>query len=389
MKKFFSILLTLALLCAPLALAEGDAYVRAEAGEPVRLGDLAFEPQLFTDAYEGWDLLSASTNDPLPTQGAVFLVRFAVAEGGEAVTPEQIEGEIAPAMSLYYAESERSASRIFQVVTPDDQPTRVFDILFHCEYFYTLEDLDLLCDGALYPLDGLPTDGEKLPLPTAEELAIEALNEALNALHKRAINESGASIDEAACTGDVVVAIYSAPWEDTSPSQVLTADSEDSYDLVFSREYRAASLETARWVAVIHPTYKQVGWYSGIAGGAANETTTWLSLFDMETGKIYEEKVATEQPPQTITVQTINGIPLRNGASGEYREARAVERLAVLVQAARTAPTLDPTQEPTPEPTEAPTPEPTPDPTQEIRLNHGQEFLRILFDLLIRERDDA
>lgn len=347
MKKFFSILLTLALLCAPLALAEGDAYVRAEAGEPVRLGDLAFEPQLFTDAYKGRDLLSASTNDPLPTQGAVFLVRFAVAEGGEAVTPEQIEDEIAPAMSLY-AESKGSVSRIFQVVTPDDQPTRVFDILFHCKYFYTLEDLDLLCDGALYPLDGLPTDGEKLPLPTAEELAIEALNEALNALLRRTVRERGASIDEAACTGDVVVAFYSASREGASPSQVLTADSEDSYDLVFPREYRAASLETARWVAVIYPTYSQVGWYSGIAGGPANETTTWLSLFDMETGKFYEEKVATEQPPQTITVQTINGIPLHSGASGEYHMERAVERLAVLVQAARTAPTPEPTQEPTP-----------------------------------------
>ena len=374
MKKFFSILLTLALLCAPLALAEGDTYVRAEAGEPVRLGDLAFEPQLFTRSYKNWDLLSASTNDPFPAVGEVYLVRFAVAEGGEAVTPEQIEDEIAPAMSLY-AESKGSVSRIFQVVTPDDQPTRVFDILFYCGYSYTLKNLDLLCDGAIYPLDGLPTDGEKLPLPTAEELAIEALNEALNALHRRAINESGASIDEAACTGDVVVAIYSTSGEGASPSQVLTADSEDSYDLVFSREYRAASLETARWVAVIHPTYKQVGQYSGIAGGPANKTTTWLSLFDMETGKIYEKKVATEQPPQTITVQTINGIPLHSGASGEYREERAVERLAVLVQAARTAPT--------PKPTEAPTPEPTPDPTQEIRLDHGQEFLRILFDLLI------
>ena len=179
----------------------------------------------------------------------------------------------------------------------------------------------------------------------------------------------------------MVVAIYSASGEGASPSQVLTADSEDSYDLVFSREYRAASLETARWVAVIHPTYFLVGWYGGVGVGAANETTTWLSLFDMETGKIYEEKVATEQPPQTITVQTINGIPLHSGASGEYRKERAVERLAVLVQAARTTPT--------PEPTEAPTPEPTPDPTQEIQLDHGQEFLRILFDLLIRERDDA
>jgi len=343
MKKFFSILLTLALLCAPLALAEGEAYVQAEAGEPVRLGDLAFELQLFTSTYENWDLLSASTDDPFPDVGEVYLVRFAVAEGGEAVTPEQIEDEIAPAMSLF-TESEGITSNIFRVVTPDDQPTRVFDILFYCGNCYTREDLDLLCDGALYPLDGLPTDGEKLHLPTAEELAIEALN----ALLRRTVRERGASIDEAACTGDVVVAIYSASREGASPSQVLTADSEDSYDLVFPREYRAASLETARWVAVIYPTYSQVGWYSGIAGGPANETTTWLSLFDMETGKFYEEEVATEQPPQTITVQTINGIPVSSGASGEYRKERAVERLAVLVQAARTAPTPEPTQEPTP-----------------------------------------
>ena len=75
MKKFFSILLTLALLCAPLALAEGDAYVRAEAGEPVRLGDLAFEPQLFTAAYESRDLLYASTNDPFPARGKMSIGR--------------------------------------------------------------------------------------------------------------------------------------------------------------------------------------------------------------------------------------------------------------------------------------------------------------------------
>ena len=143
------------------------------------------------------------------------------------------------------------------------------------------------------------------------------------------------------------------------------------YDLTFPLKYRAERFDTARWVAIIPPTYRQVGWYSGIAAGAANETTTWLSLFDLETDKHDEVKVATEDPPRTITVQTINGIPMSSGASGEFREEDALARLTERIEAARTAPT--PTLTPEPTPTATPTPVPTPEPTPEPEVEPEEE----------------
>lgn len=368
MKRFFSILLTLALLCAPLALAEGDAYVRAEAGEPVRLGDLAFELQLFTDAYEGWDLLSASTNDPFPAHGEVYLVRFAVAEGGEDVTPEQIEGEIAPAMSLY-SESEGSASRIFQVVTPDDQATRVFDILFYCENFYTLEDLDLLCDGAIYSLDGLPGEDEPLPVPPVSAEDVERLN----ALHQKARTNTADDIGEARCAGNVVVAVYNSK-EDETPD-VLTATSDHYRYSGFPMEYRADSLETADWAAIIYPTYKNVGMYS--LGGAANRTTTWLSLIDLATERQYDLKVAINEPPQTLFNN--NG----TGASGAYEPEKAVEKLVELIggeQGGTTEPETEPAGEPEPEDGDVPASEVA---TEAVLTALNDDAYRATYDALL------
>ena len=105
-------------------------------GDPssVKVGDTAFALQIFTMAQDNWDLLSASTDKPFPAHGEVYLLRFVVAGDGEALTPESIENEIAPAMSLC-SEAEGSASRIFDVVTPGEEETRVFDILFYCESF--------------------------------------------------------------------------------------------------------------------------------------------------------------------------------------------------------------------------------------------------------------
>ena len=130
------------------------------------------------------------------------------------------------------------------------------------------------------------------------------------------------------------MAVYTSSGENATP-QVLTAHSEDEY--AFPREYRAESYDTARWAAIIFPTRVQVGRYNGIAGGAANRTYTWLSLFDLETGRQYKEKVATEEPPRSITVKTINGIPVSSGASGKFRREDAINRLTQLVEAARKA----------------------------------------------------
>lgn len=162
------------------------------------------------------------------------------------------------------------------------------------------------------------------PTPVPDDLA------ALNALHVQAMNAGGEPIKDAVCDGDVIVAHYTTSGEDAIPRK-LTADSEDDWN--FPREYRAADYASARWAALIYPTFENVGFYGQY--GPANRTITWLALADLQTGKLYREKIATEEPPKTIEVQTFNGIPIRSGASGEYRDEDAFARLTELVEAAR------------------------------------------------------
>ena len=210
---------------------------------------------------------------------------------------------------------------------------------------------------------------EPTPEPTATPLPeyIDALNE----MHNKATHNNGANIENAACMSDVIVAIYTSDSEDALP-EVLTADSED--ERLFPREYRAKSYETAQWAAIIYPYYKIIGHY-GVGGGAARRTSTYLSLFNLETKIQYDLKVAVEEPPQSVVVPSINGIPVGGGgsASGSYHLEDAVDALTAQVEAARQKatptptpePTLAPTPEPTPEPTATPTPEPTTAPTPE------------------------
>ena len=194
------------------------------------------------------------------------------------------------------------------------------------------------------------------PTPLPEDIA------ALNALHVKADDTSGRDIEGAACTGDIIVAVYKSSTEDALP-EVLTTDSDDEY--AFPREYRAESYETARWAAILYPHHTVIGYY-GVGYGPARRTTTYLTLFDLQTQSQYDLKVATEEPPRTISVPTINGIPQNiGGASGEYHLDEAVDKLTEVVEAARLRPTEEPTPEPTPQPTEEPTPEPTEEPTPE------------------------
>ena len=211
------------------------------------------------------------------------------------------------------------------------------------------------------------------PAPTATPLSKDIA--ALNALHQKAENDTGSSLNSAACDGDVIIALYYSSTEDAMPN-VLTADSDDGFS--FPREYRAASYETARWAAVIYPVYKVVGQYS--SGGLAMRTTTWLSLFDLETEKHYKLKVATEEPPRTITVTTINGVPTARSASGKYHSGDALDKLEELIRTVRhdPSPTPEPTVTPkptfTPTPKSTATPEPTPVPTPEPTVTPKPTF---------------
>ena len=164
------------------------------------------------------------------------------------------------------------------------------------------------------------------PTPLPEDLA------ALNALRGEAVDRGGEPIENAHCDGDVFVAFYNSSAENAVP-QKLTVDSDDEWE--FPREYRAESYETARWTALIFPTYETVGYYGSGLYGPANRTHTWLALSDVQTGTLYVEKIAVEEPPESIEVQTINGMPIRAGASGRYRGVEAIARLTELVEAAR------------------------------------------------------
>ena len=310
---------------------DANAPAEAESGVLIRLNsvDAALEPQLFTASFDNWDLMDVSLDYPKPDVGAFYLVRFALPQDSEPMSYDEILSQIIPSLQLR-ALSDGETTDVFEFTTADWESSRLFDVFFFFGSVHELADMELLCDGVPCRLEGLPSYGEPLWPPTeAEKIAAK-----LNALHERARNESGLPIEQAVCTGNVIVAYYTYSDGNATP-QVLTAGSEDDWG--FPRKYRAESLETARWAAIIHPTYKQVGWYSGVAAGAANETTTWLSLFDLETEALYEVKVATEAPPRTITVQIINGIPQRSGASGQFRGEDAMTRLTELVEDARTA----------------------------------------------------
>lgn len=340
------------------------AYAHAGKGDTISCkfdGDKeeCFELRLFTADYDNLELLTASTDKPMPANGCMLLLRL---NSEDWHTAEEYEQYFAPALRLRSI-SDGTELEPMAVVPADYPKCWDIDLLYYSPEFRQLDDFELLCDGVLYPLIDLPRDGSPLykptpsptpkptptPEPTPTPTPLPEDIASLNELHRQAISENGGSVDDMLCPGNVIVALYTSTGEDANP-QVFSADSED--ECAFPREHRAESYDTARWAAIIYPTKVQVGFYSGIAGGPANRTTTWLSLFDLETKKQYKYKVATEDPPQTITVQTINGIPMSSGASGKFRSDDAIQRLTELVETAQQKPTPEPTEEPTPEPTE-------------------------------------
>ncbi|MBR7188841.1 MAG: hypothetical protein IKD53_09835 [Clostridia bacterium] len=336
-----------------------ENYRHADAGQ-TRVewngGEESFELELFASQWTNWDLL-VNTIGLMPGSGTyLFILRLHSLV--EPLTYDRIKEEIAPTLALR-CKADGTQDLPKRVILPfdaeDGAPVWRFDLTYVFQCDGDEDDFELLYDGVLYPLSGLPKEGYALTVPTPSptpELTPEPTSTpvpadivALNELHRRALNENGTSIDKAVCTGDVVVAYYSSGSEDANPSQILTADSDDTWG--FPREYRADDFESARWAAIIYPTYVHVGWYGNIA---AHRTNTWLSLFDLETGVQYKEMVVSEEPPLTLTVQTANGITQSSEASGQFHAADARVRLTELVEAARVASPPASTPEPTLEP---------------------------------------
>ena len=209
-------------------------------------------------------------------------------------------------------------------------------------------------DSAGEAADGASSDAAAEPASASEPGAEEI--EALNALYDRAkSSRDGEDGYDAGYVGKVIVAVYSSGGS-TSP-RVLTSGSPDApADL---QPYLADSFAGADQAAIIFPTYRTVGTYS--SGGAAEETTTWLTLFDLRDGRQFRAiSVVTNDPPQVISVPVINGTPVSSGASGRFDSDMGLTRLVTLIRATRYLHT------PTPAPTPAPTPTPYIEQPEEI-----------------------
>ncbi len=378
MKKLTAILVSICLMiCALPALAEGtdlpEGYRRAEAGEDrVVCGNERFELTLFTAEFASWDFMVETLHDPIASNGSTYLLRFD--SNGPGLTGDAIIADIAPEMYLRSVSSgeEMAAMRAvpyFDSDTGDPLPT--FDLLFYTPNRYEFDDLELLCGGVLYPLADVPRDGLMLttptpsptptptPEPTPSPTPVPADIAALNAVYEAAREQKEKSaFDKDVCKGRMIVAIYYSTEGDKPV--VFTADSEDTRG--FPAEYLASAYETADRAAIIYPTYETVGYYT--TGGSAQRVTTWLALVDLHTGKPCGKiKVATDDPPQTITVQVINGIRMPGSGRGDFMIETALEYLAEGCEKAWA--------KGTPEPYMAPTPEVTPEPTPRLPIDAG------------------
>lgn len=377
--------------------AQTGGYARDDAGDGVVWGDgeAVFDLNLFTAEYDNWELLTASTDMPMPANGCMLLLRF---RSRDAYPKEEYEQRFAPAMRLR-AMSDGTELEPMEVITPDDEETEVFDLLYYSPDYRTMDEFELLCEGVLYPLSGLPRDGSPLPkptptptpeptpAPTPEPEHIAALNE----LYRRAkADKSGGSMGVDAFGGDLVIAIYR--HENSEMPEVLTKGGESSYD--FPRAYLADSWETADRAAIIFPTHEVVGFYS--TGGTARNTTTWVTLFDLHSGLQYKAiNKGTDSPPHTISVPVINGVTMPGSGEGMFMIQRALDEIAERAETARSAPTPKPTPEPTPEPTaepeeipnRTPTEERAPDPAGAIPVDEvldalGDQTFRAVYDAL-------
>lgn len=338
MEKKLSILLIFIFLIVSFAIAENETayeFERAKKGEYVSFwGGGVFELTLFTSSYDNPDLIMAELDSPLPADGCILLVRVRAVD--DWYTHEEFEENFSRVLCLY-TKSDRIEFEPITVVSLGGYRDWDFDLFYYCPEYRPLDDFEFLGAIRIFSLDDLPNDGSRLikpspsptpeptaeptPSPTPEPLPKDIA--ALNSSHITANKNKGKSIEDAICTGDVVVAIYDEENENALP-EILTVDSDDAW--LFPREYRAASYDEARWAVIIYPDYKTVGHYKG-TGGSANRTTTYLSLFDLETGEHYKVKVATEEPPSTITVTRT-----KIGAAGKFRSDQAINMLTELIE---------------------------------------------------------
>lgn len=94
-------------------------------------------------------------------------------------------------------------------------------------------------------------------------------------------------------------------------------------------EIRADSLDGADTVVLIYPKWKTIGYYSTGMGIEARRTFTSVCAVDVPTGVLSLPFTAvTTDPPETVEIPTINGIPTRIAFSGDFEAQKAIGMVA-------------------------------------------------------------
>ena len=104
---------------------------------------------------------------------------------------------------------------------------------------------------------------------------------------------------------------------DTNEEAETDEESEGFYSDLIPPEMLATSLEEADMLVLIYDENTSVGFYT--YGGSAYQVDTKVIVNDLNTGTIYQPFVAaSSDPPSTITVTTINGVPMGGSGYGDF-----------------------------------------------------------------------
>lgn len=155
--------------------------------------------------------------------------------------------------------------------------------------------------------------------------------------------------------GKLLFAEMKDDWGITDSSLNYAGSVTGYRDHAVPDEYLATGLEDADMLIIMYEDDISVGFYT--AGGNAYQVDTMMAVADLNTGTIYSPyRVASDDPPSTITVQTINGVPTGGSGYGEYMPEKTVE----LVMSSYDASVSAQAEQPAEPETEAAVPEETP-----------------------------
>lgn len=89
----------------------------------------------------------------------------------------------------------------------------------------------------------------------------------------------------------------------------------------------ASSFEEADTLVLIYADYKVVGQYTPMV--RARKTYTKVCVADLRQDVLYKPfDAVVNDPPRSVTIRTMNGIPMTGAFSGDYEPQKAIDKVA-------------------------------------------------------------